>query len=34
MGCCGGAPLLHINNAQMHEFLTPEKVDEILKELP
>jgi NADH-quinone oxidoreductase subunit E len=34
MGCCGGAPLLHINNAQMHEFLTPEKVDDILKELP
>ena len=34
MGCCGGAPLLHINNSQMHEFLTPEKVDEILKELP
>lgn len=34
MGCCGGAPLLHINNATMHEFLTPEKVDEILKELP
>lgn len=34
MGCCGGAPLLHINNASMHEFLTPEKVDEILKELP
>lgn len=34
MGCCGGAPLLHINNAHMHEFLTPEKVDEILKELP
>ncbi len=34
MGCCGGAPLFHINNSQMHEFLTPEKVDEILKELP
>lgn len=34
MGCCGGAPLLHVNNTQMHEFLTPEKVDEILKELP
>lgn len=33
MGCCGGAPLLHINNTKMHEFLTPEKVDEILKEL-
>ncbi len=30
MGCCGGAPLMHINNTQMHEFLTPEKVDEIL----
>lgn len=33
MGCCGGAPLMHINNTQMHEFLTPEKVDEILKGL-
>ncbi|HQO16629.1 MAG TPA: NADH-quinone oxidoreductase subunit NuoE [Methylotenera sp.] len=30
MGCCGGAPLMHINNTKMHEFLTPEKVDEIL----
>ena len=33
MGCCGGAPLMHINNAEMHEFLTPEKVDAILKDL-
>lgn len=33
MGCCGGAPLMHINNTQMHEFLTPAKVDEILKSL-
>jgi len=33
MGCCGGAPLMHINNTDMHEFLTPEKVDAILKEL-
>lgn len=33
MGCCGGAPLLHINNAEMHEFLTVEKVDAILKGL-
>ena len=33
MGTCGGAPLLHINNTKMHEFLTTEKVDEILKEL-
>ena len=33
MGCCGGAPLLHINNTQMHEFLTTTKVDEILKSL-
>lgn len=33
MGTCGGAPLLHINNTQMHEFLTTAKVDEILKEL-
>lgn len=30
MGACGGAPLLHINNTEMHEFLTPAKVDEIL----
>ena len=33
MGCCGGAPLMHINNTEMHEFLTTEKVDEILKGL-
>jgi NADH-quinone oxidoreductase subunit E len=33
MGCCGGAPLLHINNTEMHEFLTTEKVDAILEEL-
>lgn len=33
MGACGGAPLFHINNTKMHEFLTPEKVDEILEEL-
>ena len=33
MGCCGGAPLMHINNTQMHEFLTTEKVDAILEEL-
>lgn len=33
MGCCGGAPLMHVNNTKMHEFLTPAKVDEILKEL-
>lgn len=33
MGCCGGAPLFHINNTEMHEFLTPTKVDEILEGL-
>lgn len=33
MGCCGGAPLLHINNTQMHEFLTPEKVDQLIEGL-
>lgn len=33
MGCCGGAPLMHVNNTQMHEFLTTAKVDEILKNL-
>lgn len=33
MGTCQGAPLLHINNTKMHEFLTVEKVDDILKEL-
>ena len=33
MGCCGGATLMHVNNTQMHEFLTPAKVDEILGEL-
>jgi NADH-quinone oxidoreductase subunit E len=33
MGTCGGAPLFHINNTRMCEFLTPEKVDQILEEL-
>ena len=33
MGTCGGAPLFHINNTRMCEFLTPDKVDDILKEL-
>ncbi len=33
MGACGGAPLLHINNTEMHEFLTLEKVDAILHDL-
>lgn len=33
MGACGGAPLMSVNNTKMHENLTPEKVDEILKEL-
>jgi len=33
MGACGGAPLMSVNNTKMHEFLTVEKVDKILKEL-
>ena len=33
MGCCGGAPLFHINNKRRGEFLTPEKVDQILEGL-
>lgn len=33
MGACGGAPLFHINNTRMCEYLTPAKVDEILQEL-
>ena len=33
MGACGGAPLMHINNTQMHEYLTPAKVDAILESL-
>ncbi len=33
MGCCGGAPLFHINNTEMHEYLTTEKVDQILENL-
>lgn len=33
MGCCGGAPLLHVNNSDMREFLTNEKVDALLEEL-
>lgn len=33
MGCCGGAPLLHVNNSEMHEFLTTEKVDALINTL-
>lgn len=33
MGCCGGAPLMHVNNTKMHEFLSAEKVDAILEAL-
>jgi NADH-quinone oxidoreductase subunit E len=33
MGCCGGAPLLHVNNSQMHEFLDTEKVDALIDAL-
>lgn len=33
MGCCGGAPLMHVNNTEMHEFLTIEKVDAIIEGL-
>ena len=33
MGTCGGAPLFHINTTRMCEILTPDKVDDILKEL-
>lgn len=33
MGACGGAPLMTVNNHTMHEFLTPESVDVILKNL-
>ncbi len=33
MGCCGGAPLLHINNTEMYEYLTTEKVDALLDTL-
>ena len=33
MGCCGGAPLMHVNNTEMHEFLTTDKVDAILEGL-
>ncbi len=33
MGACGGAPLMTVNNHVMHEFLTTEKVDDILESL-
>jgi NADH-quinone oxidoreductase subunit E len=33
MGACGGAPLMTVNNHTMHEFLTPESVDDILGSL-
>ena len=33
MGACGGAPLITVNNQKMYEYLTPQKVDQILEEL-
>ncbi len=33
MGACGSAPLLLVNNKDMREFLTNEKVDEMLEGL-
>lgn len=33
MGACGGAPLMHVNNTSMYEFLTPDRIDEILEDL-
>jgi NADH-quinone oxidoreductase subunit E len=33
MGACGSAPLLLVNNKDMREFLTNEKVDTMLEEL-
>jgi NADH-quinone oxidoreductase subunit E len=33
MGACGGAPLMTVNNHTMYEFLTPDRVDAILKDL-
>ncbi len=33
MGACGDAPVCLINNHRMEGFLTPEKIDAILKEL-
>jgi NADH-quinone oxidoreductase subunit E len=33
MGACGGAPLMTVNNQKMYEYLTPQKVDQILEEL-
>ncbi len=32
-GACGDAPVLLVNNEQMHSFLDEEKVDALLKEL-
>ena len=33
MGACGGAPLMTVNNQKMYEYLTPQKVDQILEGL-
>lgn len=33
MGACGGAPLMTVNNQKMYEYLTPQKIDQILEEL-
>jgi NADH-quinone oxidoreductase subunit E len=32
-GACSGAPMVLVNNHTMHEFLTPEKVDQMLEDL-
>ena len=33
MGACGMAPVVLVNNKKMHDFMTNEKIDELLEEL-
>ena len=33
MGACGEGPVLLVNNRQMHNRMTPERIDQLLKEL-
>ncbi|HEX7055178.1 MAG TPA: NADH-quinone oxidoreductase subunit NuoE [Burkholderiales bacterium] len=33
MGACAMAPVLLVNNKKMHDYMTPEKLDQLLEEL-
>jgi len=33
MGACAMAPVVLVNNKQMHDYMTNEKLDQLLKDL-